>query len=92
MEPAVRIAILHLTGDIPDGDALSLGQRVRAYWGRHILPGIARLENVVPGPERERRMAEAEAARDAVLDIVHEYDLDRRLAASQRSRRTMEAR
>lgn len=77
--PSAPIAILHLTGNVPDSDAMGLEERVMAYWSRLVMPGVSGLGGAIPPAEQARRVEDALSARDAVLGIIREYDLDRRV-------------
>lgn len=84
LEPLHRIFVLHLTGDVPDGSALDVSQRLEAYWQTFVWPGIARLAPTGSG-EAARRTAIARGALDTLLGLVRDYDLDERLEAIRRS-------
>jgi hypothetical protein len=85
LEAPGRIAIVHLTGDVP-GEGLALTQRLEAYWSKYVRPKIARLSPAVGAGEKARRRDVAERALADTLSLVRDYDLDVRLAAWRRGR------
>jgi hypothetical protein len=85
LEPPGRIAIVHLTGDVP-GEGLTLAQRLDAYWSKYVRPKIARLSPAVAAEEKARRRDVAERTLADTLSLVRDYDLDARLAARRRGR------
>ena len=76
LEPADRIAIVHLTGDVAEGNELGLVQRTRAYWQTFILPKIESIPSSVPAAEHSRRKDIALSVQDALLAIIREYELE----------------
>jgi hypothetical protein len=91
LEPAERIAIVHLTGDVPNSQALGMTQRIQAYWDRFILSKLANLPQSVPAAERSRRRDIAMSVLDAIQAIVRDYELERWLGEYRASSRGVPA-
>lgn len=91
LEPAERIAIVHLTGDVPNSQELGMTQRIQAYWDRFILPKLANLPQSVPVMEKSRRVDIAMSVLAATQAIVCDYELERWLDEYRASSRRMPA-
>ena len=68
------------------GGGLTLSERIDAYWGRHVVPPLARLPATVPIEEKRRRRAISEQLRLTTQALIRDYDLEARLTARRRLR------
>lgn len=84
LEPADRISIMHLTGDVPNGGEFDITERVEAYWQKFVWPGIASVASI-DDAEARRRTGIASDVRAALINVVRDYDLDQRLDAIRQS-------
>ncbi|MGV8932027.1 MAG: hypothetical protein ACOH1R_07965 [Luteimonas sp.] len=84
LEPADRIAIAHLTGDVADSHTLDMAARIEAYWQKFILSKIN-----VPSPDTiqaDHRTDIALSVRNKLLELVRDYDLERWLSRFRSAR------
>jgi hypothetical protein len=86
LEPRERIAIVHLTGDLADAHALSLSQRVDAYWTRFILDRMQDLATQLEPAQFQQRQQVAQEVRADLAALVRDYGLDGRLDAFRAAR------
>jgi len=86
LEPADRISILHLTGDVANGSELDISDRIEAYWQKFVRPGIASIASSIDPAEAHRRTTIASDVQAALLELARDYDLDELLRAIRRSR------
>lgn len=91
LEPVERIAIVHMTGDVPNSQELGMGQRIQAYWEHFILSKLAKLPESLPVAEKSRRVDIAMAVLAATQAIVRDYELERWLGEYRTSNRKVPA-